>query len=312
MASSNLLALTAKLGPRRVARLARIQAKRIANATDPWYDSAETCPDDAIFIGGCPRSGTTLLREILNRHPRIACGPETSIFCDLINPPRLAIEWGLDREYVERLTRESPNVVRFAERFFRDFARREGKARWSDKTPANVNVVPRLLKCFPNARFVHILRDGRDVACSLRTHPKSTIKNGRIVPVKSNNAIGNCIRRWNNHVPNGLAFRDHPRCFQLRYEDVILNSEATLRALCAFIGEDYSPAMLDPSAVVAPANRPGRLMNNPDADSQIKTSSVGRWRRDLSPDEKRTVARIAGELLIATGYATDHAWAEEA
>src|SRR5690606_40685424 len=99
--------------------------------------------------------------------------------------------------------------------------------------------------------------------------------------------------------------------YQIRYEDLILNSEATLRSLCEFLGEEYHPAMLDPSAAPKPANREARVMNSPDADSQIKTSSVGRWRRDLTPQEKRDVARIAGELLIATGYAKDHSWVNE-
>lgn len=311
MPTSNPVVLSARIGLRKVVRIARMQVKRFTNATDPWYDTEDTCDDPAIFVGGSPRSGTTLLREILNRHPRIACGAETSIFSDLINPPRLAAEWGLPPEPVVRLCRESTSAVRFAETFFREFMQREGKSRWADKTPANVLVFPRILKCFPNAKVVHLLRDGRDVACSLRKHPRSTIRHGKIQPVNSDNPIKDMIRRWVHHVPCGLAFRDHPRCYQLRYEDLILNSEATLRSLCEFLGEEYHPAMLDPSAAPKPANREARVMNSPDADSQIKTSSVGRWRRDLTPQEKRDVARIAGELLIATGYAKDHSWVNE-
>lgn len=307
---ASLLNSIIALGPRRAARIARLRLTRAVMERDPWYESSDASEDAAILVGGCGRSGTTLVTEILNRHPRIACGPETTFFCDPPNPGRLSVMWNIDRGEIERMIAQSPSVVRFAETFFRRFAEGEGKARWADKTPRNVRVIPRLLSWFPRGRFIHVVRDGRDVACSLRHHPRTTIKHGKVVPASNNNPIGACARRWLEDTSLGLVFRGHPRCFELRYESIVGDPEPTLRALCDFLGEDFDPAMLDESR---PDDKvEGRLMNNPEAGRRVHGSSVGRWRRDLSPGEAEDFDRIAGELLIALGYAEGHGWVGEA
>lgn len=298
----SLINIAAAIGPRRALRIARQQIKHAATTLHPWYRTTDTCPDRAIIIGGCGRSGTTLARVILNRHPNIACGRETAILCDLVNPPRLAVEWDLPEKDITELMARSPNIIRFVESFFRQFAEREGKPRWADKTPRNVRALPRILSAFPNAVFVHVVRDGRDVACSLRNHPKVGIRNGKFVPVHNNRPIEECAGRWLNDTSLGLAFRGHPRCFELRYERMITDTENAVRELCEFLGEDYSPQLLVPSGAEAAAN-------NPDADREIRPGSLSRWKRDLTPEERKTFIQVAGELLIATGYAKDHAWA---
>lgn len=308
---ASLMDMMITLGPRRIVRMVRHELKQGMNQRDPWYNTHDQCFDEAIFVGGCGRSGTTLIREILHRHPRIACGAETAILCDDVNPNRISVEWNLPRAEISRLVAESPSVVRFAETFFRSFAEREGKVRWADKTPRNVRALPRILTNFPNAKFVHILRDGRDVACSLRNHPRHTIRNGKIVPQEVNNPIRGCARRWVTEASLGLAFKGHPRCFELRYERLVLEPEKALRELCAFIGEEYHPAMIDPAATSTGADRAGRLMNNPNADSVISPKSIGRWKKDLRQAERHIVREVAGELLLATGYAKEHDWVDE-
>lgn len=305
------LSLATQLGPRRVVRLTRHRLKQAAAARHPWYATDDVCTDRAIIIGGCGRSGTTLLREMLNRHPRIACGAETAFLCELINPARLSVEWNLPRQEVEAMVARSPNVVRFAEEFFRIFAQREGKVRWADKTPRNIHAVHRILTWFPNATFVHIIRDGRDVACSLRHHPAYTIRNGKIVPQKVTNPIRACARRWIDDTSMGLAFRGHPRYFEICYEELVSDPESTMRVLCETIGEDYHPALVDPNAAQPTHDRAGRLINNPNATSGISASSVGRWAKDLTLTERKIVHQTAGQLLIALGYAKDASWVNE-
>ncbi len=300
----SLIQIAAAIGPRKALRIARQHIKQAATTLHPWYDTTDTCPDRAIIIGGCGRSGTTLARVILNRHPNIACGRETAILCDLVNPARLSVEWGIPEAEIQAMVDASPNIIRFCEAFFRSYAQREGKPRWADKTPRNVHAVPRILAAFPNAVFVHVVRDGRDVACSLRNHPKKDIRNGKVVPVHNDRPIRQCANRWLNDTSLGLAFRGHPRCFELRYERLVTDTENAVRELCGFIREDYSPQLLVPSGAEA-------AKNNPDADTQIKPTAMARWKRDLSAEERRTFVRIAGELLIATGYVKDHAWADE-
>lgn len=298
---------------RRLAQRAGERRERGLRATG-WYDLGARSEMDAVFIGGCGRSGTSLFKEVLNRHPRLACGPETSLFGLPFYLPNMSEMWGIPLDELVALQRNSAHLVGFAERFGARFLAEEGKQRWVEKTPNNVRAIGKLLAWFPNARFVHVIRDGRDVVCSLRHHPKRRIVNGRVVPVTRNNPVSVTALRWVEDTGAGLVYRDHPRVMEVRYEELVREPDRVFGAVCSFIGERFEPAMLAPgpdaSARVSGA-RPGLNLNNPDAGAGISDRSVGRWARDLKPDERQAFVDIAGELLIKLGYARDHAWINE-
>lgn len=266
---------------------------------------------DAVFIGGCGRSGTTLFREVLNRHPRLACGPETSLFGLPFSVGNIGGPWGLDAEHLEGLQRNSGHVVGFVERFAREFLDSESKQRWVEKTPNNVRAIGPILTWFPNARFIHIIRDGRDVVCSLRHHPKEHLIHGRVVPSGRVNPIEKTAARWRDDTADGLAYTTHPRVLEVRYEAMVSDPASAFAEVCGFIGERFYPEMLLPG-VSAVSSRPGQNTNNANAVSAISTRSVGRWRSDLPAHERRTFVDLAGELLVALGYAADHSWIAEA
>jgi protein-tyrosine sulfotransferase len=271
-----------------------------------WYDPSPRSTQEAVFIGGCGRSGTTLFKEVLNRHPRLACGPETSLFGLPFSVDNIAAPWGIDREELLAMQRDSLNLLAFADRFAQRFLEQEGKQRWVEKTPNNIRAIGPILTWYPNARFIHVIRDGRDVACSLRNHPKERIEQGKIVPIKTNNPMDRCATRWRDDVGDGLAYRDHPRVMEVRYEDLVRDPAQHFAKVCAFIGEEFDASMLHASEN-EPA-RPGQNLNNPGASSAITPKAIGRWQGDLSPSERRIVDDISGELLITLGYATDHSW----
>ena len=277
-----------------------------------WYSLAQSSDDDAVFVGGCGRSGTTLVQEIINRHPRIACGPETSMFGLPFNVGNIAPVWQLDDQELGEQAESAAHLTEFASWFYRRFLLEpSGKQRWADKTPNNVRVVSDLLTWYPHGRFVHVLRDGRDVVCSLRHHPRERVIDGRVVPVESNNPMDRCARRWLHDVSLGRAFAGHPRYVEVRYERLVEDPAGQLQRLCEFLGEDYSPQMLDPAASDGQMEQ-GRLMNNRNAGSSISSRSIGRWKKDLAAKEKKIVKRIIGEMLITTGYADNHDWVEQA
>ncbi len=271
-----------------------------------WYDPGARSEMDAVFIGGCGRSGTTLFKQLLNRHPRCACGPETSLYGMPFSIDNIAVPWDISREHLARMQASSMNLIGFADRFAADFLGSEGKERWVEKTPNNVRAIDKLLTWYPNGRFIHVVRDGRDVMCSLRHHPRERLIGNRIVAVKTNNPPERSATRWLEDTIRGLAFRDHPRCLEVRYEALVTEPETQLRRVCDFIGESYDPAMLDPGA--DDAQRSGQNLNNARAAEPISPRSVGRWVHDLRDDERRVLVGIAGELLITLGYARDHGW----
>src|SRR4051812_40353968 len=132
------------------------------------------------FIVGVPRSGTTLLRQMLRGHPRLAT-PRESHFVppalsaasgdaalDVILTSRQFAEWGIDADAVRRRARLTDRTPAAAVRAaFETYAESQGKPRWGDKTPGYVRRMPQLAAAFPGAKFVHIIRDGRQVAASL-------------------------------------------------------------------------------------------------------------------------------------------------
>lgn len=249
-----------------------------------------------------------MLREMLNRHPAFAIGGETAFLCDLLNVNRLATIYGFPKSRIRTMARSSSSVVRFAEQFFEFHAEREGKARWGDKTPRNVNVIPTLLGSFPRAVFIHVLRDGRDVACSLRNHPRESVRGGKVVTVRRRRSMCDAAARWTHDVSSGLAFSEHPRVCVVRYERLIEHPEAVLTELCTALEEPYDPNML----VANHDDHGGRLMNNRNASMPIENTRIGRWKSEMTQQDRLTFQRVAGETLIAAGYADDAGWAFDA
>jgi len=277
----------------------------------PWYSAPATATDDGVFIVGCGRSGTTLVREMLCRHSAFGGGPETLFFVKTLDLGYLSVLSEIPEQELRALRDRTDSIVHFAQEYYRSMAAREGKRRWLDKTPMHVRTLPRILHSFPDARCIHVIRDGRDVACSLRNHPRERVHRGRVVPNRVNRPVEECAGRWVRDTSLGLAFAGHPRVEAVRYEELVANPEGEMLRLCRFLGESLEPAMLDPGTAAPGAGRAGVLINNPNAAEAVSRAPAGRWRRDLSPTERRVVDRIAGELLIALGYASDHAWVDQ-
>ena len=170
-----------------------------------------------IVLGGCGRSGTTLLRMMLDSHRRICCGPESSLFRRrAIDAGWLADRFGFDRDEVEAIVDAARSRPAFIEAFAGLCMQKAGKARWAEKTPRNIGRIGEIFRCFPAARFVHVLRDGRDVACSLRTHPRHKVVDGRLVPTGTWRPIAGCARRWVRDLEGSRRWWGDPRFLEVR------------------------------------------------------------------------------------------------
>jgi len=291
-------------------RVRRYKATRYQRALHDrgWYDLSARSDYPAIFIGGCGRSGTTLLRELLNRHSRIFCGPETSFFGLPFGTRNIANMWGIAVNDLDSEVAKHENLVSFVEWFFDKQMTQAGKLRWADKTPNNVRAVSTILTQFPNARFVHLIRDGRDVACSLRNHPREKIINGKVIANRVNRPISQCAARWLHDTSAGLVYREHPRYIELNYEKLVEDPESSLKKLCDFIGEEFEPRMLDAGRPGGDEYSAGRFVNNPNSGDRIQRGSIGRWKNDLDTKERVEFDNIAGELLYMLHYIDDRKW----
>jgi hypothetical protein len=246
---------------------------------------------------------------MLDSHRRICCGPESSVFRRrAVEPDALADRFGFARAEVRRIHGAAKSRPAFIEAFAGLCMREAGKLRWAEKTPRNIGRIGEIFRCFPEARFVHVLRDGRDVACSLRTHPRHEVVDGKLVPLDTWKPIAGGARRWVRDIEGSRRWWGDPRFHTVRYEDLVLNPRPVLERLMSFIGEDWDEAMLAHASAASPFRDATRFAQNPEALGAVSTASVSRWQRDLDARDRRIFKRVAGPLLVELGYAADGNW----
>ena len=273
------------------------------------FAAAAPSPFRPIVLGGCGRSGTTVLRMMLDSHRRICCGPESSLFRRRAVDTRwLAERFGFAHSEVRALFDAAASRPAFIESFAALCMLKAGKARWAEKTPRNISRIAEIFRCVPEARFVHVLRDGRDVACSLRTHPRHKVVDGKLVPTGIRRPIAGCARRWVRDIEASRRWWGDSRFLTVRYEELVLQPRPALARVMTLVGEDWDDAMLAHAAADSPFRDATRFAQNPEALGAVNTSSLGRWQRDLDERDRRIFKRIAGSLLVELGYAKDGGW----
>lgn len=258
-------------------------------------DHASVAPP-AIFVIGSPRSGTTLLRLILDSHPRISCGEETHFLRALETIVgrdwQLVASYGMPRAWwIER-------IRALYEDFQAEVLRASGKARWAEKDPTYTLLLPFIEELFPDARFVHLLRDGHDVVASFRDRwgYRSAARAAR--------------SEWARYVRAARALGARigaERYLELRYERLVADPEAEAGHLFAFLGEAWDPAVLrfDPADHAATERYRWFTAQRRAAggdDSTIYRSRVGAGGRSLDPLLRMLLRQQQGGLLRELGY----------
>ena len=273
--------------------------------------------DRPIFVVGCPRSGTTLLQLMLHSHPRIAIPPETRFvlslyasrnsFGDLraessrralaraITGQRATLfhDLGLDAAAItEEIAAGPPTLGSAFGAVFRGYARRFGKPRWGDKRPGYYQHIPALLRLFPDAQIVHLVRDGRDCVASLKGMP--WFGHDSYVAIATwLEATASC-RRAARSLPPGTYF-------ELRYEELVASPQQQLTALCEFLGEDYEPAMAQPHKIAEVAV-PKRATWHGGTRTEVTPARAGTWQQRLEPWEVSLCEAAMGRRLRSFGY----------
>lgn len=250
------------------------------SARERWLGRAPTLAPP-IFICGCGHSGTSLILAVLGSHSRIFAVPFETSFA--------FVDHGLQKRLLAAFDRHTIA---------------DGKARWVEKTPRHIKAIKSLLDVAPDARVIIVLRDGRDVACSLRE--------------RTGNFAGG-IKRWVDDNAGAEPFWKNPRVLVAKYEDFVERFEPSVRALTDFLGEPFEPGMLEfhkterkfySQKVEKPDSSAGKdhdqfrnwQINQPLFDGR------GRWQKEMSPDEKAQFKAAAGERLIRYGYAIGPDW----
>ncbi len=281
-----------------------------------------------IFIIGNPRSGTTLLRLMLTCHSMISIPPEggwliqlyskyrkvtiddqemiRTMVTDLFLTPKIE-GWQLDHSLLMKTVEENVPVdyPGFANQIYRHYANRDGKTRWGDKNNFYLHHIGKINQMFPDAMFLHIIRDGRDVACSYRDLSETR---GLYAPTLPNSV---CIAAydWKKNIETIRRDFKHiakERTFTLRYEDLVRQPTNILQDVCSFLGEDYDDNML----LYAEKNRtrqlePSVFMNwKALTQEAITTNRVERWKREMFIEDRLIFAFMANHILRLYNYET--------
>lgn len=291
----------------------------------------------APFVVGVGRSGTTLLRMMLDAHRELAIPPETHFVLPIIQAsgrirfsPSTAArsivrderrrwnDFGLEEaDLLARFEAVEPfNTTDALRAFYLLYAEKHGKPRWGDKTPDYVRKMKKIQRTLPEARFIHVIRDGRDAGLSQNAR---VIKRGKEpVPARE------MARRWRKRIIKSredaaeIADEDY---LEVRYEDLVSDTEGVLRGVCELVELDFDPAMLDyhkraeerlqemAGALPAKKGRPEREAGERVAAHAMTTKPpdsdrVGVWKREMSTSENAEFEEAAGYLLDELGYET--------
>ena len=265
-----------------------------------------------LILLGVSRSGTTLLRVILDRSRGIAI-PDESFFVpllarrhgrtidaerfldDVARIPTIR-DWGVHVEGVAARVRSGMRTGEAIAAIFETYAAAAGKPRWGDKTPMYMRHLELLHDLFPDAQYVHLIRDGRDAALSFLQMPEGTFTRTWAHPTTPEQFA--CL--WRKEVGDARSFGRRvgaSRYHEVRYESLVAAPEETVRGICAFAAIAFESAMLDYTSAVDVSAKPHqqRLLTPP-------TTGVRSWREDMSADDVAAFESVAGDLLSELDY----------
>lgn len=264
-----------------------------------------------VFLVGAPRSGTTWLQTLLAEHPSIVTSQETHLFSGYLG--QWFTQWEregkragsravglrnvIDEDEFLLMIRAAADVV------FNSIAARKPNATMVlEKTPIHVLYVPLILKVYPDARFIHIVRDPRSVVASLRAAGKTWGATWRGIPL-----LG-LAERWYDYAGAGASLvAESDAAVQLRYEDLLESTSARLRELTEWLALDNSCWDLDDVAArgsfsAMKSREKGALSTTPEPDGFFRKGGASNWMVDLTPFDIALVEAVGGERMEAFGY----------
>ncbi|MGH7170544.1 MAG: sulfotransferase family protein, partial [Gemmataceae bacterium] len=254
------------------------------------------------FIIGCPRSGTTMVQQALNRHSQIVIPPETKFFFSLFGHPRKAQHRHIDRlnadlqinlpKPVKALRSEAEGRAFYEEMAQQYLARvrKPNVTAFGEKTPEHTGHLPRIRQLFPEAKILVLYRDGRDVAASLSRMPW----------MSSHLYVNFLVWLYYHWVVQNEKQKSHANLYFARYEDIVAEPEKRLGAILQFLELPYESAVVEGCG-----NREGvperEYAWKSRALRKINTERMGAFQQELSDEQIALLERLGREALLSLG-----------
>lgn len=261
-----------------------------------------------IFIVGCPRSGTTWLRRMLEKNPLVKTGPESHLFDKYIGP--LLKNWDSDKNkalqtktglslYLDENTFLNVSRKYVLELFLSRIDGLKPDELFIEKTPQHAQYLPEIMKLFPKCKIVHIVRDARDVVSSLLAASKSWgadwAPESAIVAARTWVSLVNAVDSSRDLIPAG-------QFYQLRYRDLVTSTLTEMKELSNFLNIHWE---LDALEAVIKKFDAARLLNvrgGEDSTKFLRKGRPGSWKTDLSLLQKFEVWYVAHKTMEKFGY----------
>lgn len=285
------------------------------------FDLVALQADRPVFVGGMFKSGTSLLRALLGQHPDLFAGLETHWFEMDGEGAEQRLDWlaefyGEDAEALQEQLAKTRGAEAFLDAMMARAIAVADKSRWVEKTPANILHIARILAAWPDARFLHIERDPRDILASQIEAGRSTVLDSAAAQALAGKhdipeTIAGFALTWTAMVGAADAFEDAPgrlgeRYLKLNYESLIADTETTMRRVLSFIDADWDPAVVrfdgrgeDLALVKEVTGRTSRTLER--LARPLTDKRVGLWQRVLSDADlvalTRAIKVCGGEAL---------------
>ncbi len=280
-------------------------------------EGATTCAGDSrssdlrlVFVVGMPRSGTKLLRDLLNGHRDVAIFPNEShfipyfqkrygartdlnnrlvfqeLFCEVAATTfgrRLAARGIILSEEHWRNGMKGGTYADFLDALFLTYRTMTGCSVVGDKTPEYLTQIPILSELFPGARFIHIVRDPRDYALSMRN--------------AWNKNMARAVQRWKTHIRKYIKDVNARSIAEVtvRYEELLAAPDLVLSRICEYLGIPFVPAMMT-------IRESSEELGDARGMQSVKSDNSQKWMTRMSPAELLELERIAGALMVEIGY----------
>ena len=291
-----------------------IKWKYLLHPRFPLYGK-EDLNSNPFFILASPRSGSTLLRTILSRNENVIIPPESDdliptwivqfmknkksqwedvirLLVELVQKKSAMQYWNLTSpELLEKLNtipKKDRSLHKALETLYK--MNHDSATAWGDKTPYLIFALPYLEYLFPQAKYIYLVRDGRDVVRSIMNARKdATLKNSAERWVAASRMIQKIRRKGNNK-----------NVRIIRYEDLVINTEEVVQSICHFLSIEYKVSMLDQSNILDLGDT--ILPHHENTKRPIDSGSIGKWKSYFSEEQKNQLHQHLGKHLDYFNY----------
>ena len=244
--------------------------------------SALAVPDESYFVP-----------QLADRHLRRV---DPDAFVDELRRLNTVAEWDVPLEKVRARLHHGMPIGAAIGTVYAVYAEERGKRRWGDKTPMYMQNLRLLERLFPDALFVHLIRDGRDAATSFLAMPRGIVTETWMHP----RTPADFACQWRTEVAAARRLGRRvggARYLEVRYEQLVADVESVLRAICEFAQLEYEPAMAEYVGNVDVSTKPHQQ-----SLKRAPTEGLRDWRKQMSAQEVDAFEHVAGDLLRELGY----------